>query len=975
MLPSFSRRPIGVALAALSLLLPTLTQAQVAATKAPSAAQTQAQRGWLYENSDVPMDPAWHFGVLDNGLRYAVRKNGVPPRQVSIRVRMDVGSLMETPQEGGFAHFIEHLTFRGSKHVPDGEAKRVWQRLGATFGSDSNAQTTAVSTTYALDLPQADSAGIEESLKILAGMMEAPNIVPAAVEAERAVVMAERREALSPASRVGDATRAFYFAGQPLGLRSPIGTEATLQGATATTLKAFHDRWYRPDRTVVIVSGDIDPIVMAAYIKANFSSWKAKGPATPLPDFGRPDPKAPRVKVIVEPSAPYSVNLAYLRPWRERADTIAYNQAKLTDALALQLINRRLEAVASAGASFLQASVLQDNSARTVDATYISITPIGADWEKALRDVRAIIEDARRTPASRADIDREFTGMEANFAQLAENAATEPSASQAQDMVGAVDIRETVVSPQAALDIFRSSRQFMTPEQLRDSTRRLLTGDAERALLTIRAPQAGAQTRLATALAAPVQPARDVRLTTGPVTMDQLPKFPAPGTVVSRKPLGLLGIEDVTYQNGVRLLVATTDNEADKVRITVRFGNGQLAFPPNADNAIWAAPYGVMASGIGDLGQREMDELTNGRRLSLSLSVDEDAFEMEAVSNPADYRDQLRLFAAKLAFPRWDAAPLNRIKAALLASYDPVPTSADEALGRDLGWLLRDKDQRFAAATPASAEALTPERFKAIWAPILASGPIEVIVFGAVKADDVIATVGETFGALAPRPASAPPAANAVLRFPAHTDQPVVLRHGGLAEQSAVAIAWPTGGGADRAREGRQLDMLSRIINDRLFERLRSIDGAAYTPSASSNWPYGSESGGYLLLSSQLKPERIPYFFALANDIARDLRTNPVTADELARQVEPIRQMLARARTGNAFWMNQLEGYSRDPRRLSMMISLDRDILGVTPAELQALAQRYLVEDKSWSAIVLGKGVPMPALTPPALSPAEPAKP
>ena len=113
----------------------------------------------------------------------------------------------------------------------------------------------------------------------------------------------------------------------------------------------------------------------------------------------------------------------------------------------------------------------------------------------------------------------------------------------------------------------------------------------------------------------------------------------------------------------------------------------------------------------------------------------------------------------------------------MTASYDPVPSSADEAINRDLGWLLRDKDQRFAAATPASVETLTPERFKEIWAPVLASGPIEIQVFGAVKADDVIETVRKTFGALPPRPATQPAAANVSLKFPAHNDKPVVLQY------------------------------------------------------------------------------------------------------------------------------------------------------------------------------------------------------
>src|SRR3546814_12569813 len=82
---------------------------------------------------------------------------------------------MEQSDELGYAHFMEHLTFRGSRHVPDGESKRIWQRLGVTFGSDSNAQTTPTVTTYALDLPQATQASLGDSMQLLAGMMADPN--------------------------------------------------------------------------------------------------------------------------------------------------------------------------------------------------------------------------------------------------------------------------------------------------------------------------------------------------------------------------------------------------------------------------------------------------------------------------------------------------------------------------------------------------------------------------------------------------------------------------------------------------------------------------------------------------------------------------------------------------------------------------------------------------------------------------------
>ena len=115
---------------------------------------------------------------------------------------------------------------------------------------------------------------------------------------------------------------------------------------------------------------------------------------------------------------------------------------------------------------------------------------------------------------------------------------------------------------------------------------------------------------------------------------------------------------------------------------------------------------------------------------SLNFRVAEDAFTMSAVSSPADYRDQLRLYATKLAFPRWDAAPLARTVTALNLSYDPVPTSAGEALDRNVGWLLRDREARMAPPVPADAQELTLEKFRAIWEPRLATGPIEIQLFG-----------------------------------------------------------------------------------------------------------------------------------------------------------------------------------------------------------------------------------------------------
>src|SRR3546814_9640988 len=93
---------MALVLAGMSPVLP-LQARETAAT--PATRPTP----WLYQGSDVPVDTACLFGELDNGLRYAIRHTGVPPGQVSIRVRVDVGSLMEQDSELGFAPFLEPL--------------------------------------------------------------------------------------------------------------------------------------------------------------------------------------------------------------------------------------------------------------------------------------------------------------------------------------------------------------------------------------------------------------------------------------------------------------------------------------------------------------------------------------------------------------------------------------------------------------------------------------------------------------------------------------------------------------------------------------------------------------------------------------------------------------------------------------------------------------------------------------------------
>lgn len=957
------------ALAPLLLLAPLPGAAQQvaplqAAASLPAPRYAQPDDPWIYRGTDIPIDREWLFGEMPNGLRYAVRHNRVPPGQVSIRVRIDAGSLHEQDSERGFAHLVEHLTFRQSKYLGDGEAIPHFQRWGASLGNDTNAITSPTQTVYKLDLPNADFAKLDESLRLLSGMIREPALSAANLRAEVPIVLAERRERNGPERRILEATNALYFSSQRLADRLPIGTVETLQGATARAVQAFHRRWYRPENAVIVIAGDADPQQLAALVERYFGDWTVPGPVTPEPDFGRPvapegaDPANPvgETRVLVEPGQPRMLSFAVLRPWQQVTDNIEYNRGLLLDAVAETIINRRLEMRAREGGSFLFASVGRQKSSRSADGTFVDITPLSDDWRTALADVRAVIADAVANPPSQDEIDREVAQFDLVFANQVEQSRIQASSELADTVVGAVDIREAVASPETILQVFRDMKARFTPEAIHERTREMFTGTVIRALLLTPEPGEATEEDLRQAMLAEVDVEGAVRASAEAIDFADLPPIGEPSDPIVRRPLGVFvngDVELLEYSNGVHALVWPTDNEPGRATVRVRFGGGLQSFTEEEAPYIRLGQAALFSSGIGPLGQNELDRLATGRKLGLNFRIQDGTFVFEGQTRASDVADQIYLFAAKLGQPRWDPAPVERAKAALLLAYNSYGGDPNSTLARDLEWLLHDRDPRYATPTPEALRKTTPEGFKEVWSRMLAQGPIEVEVFGDFDRETVVQALSRTFGALPPRELVSSELLARRTTFPEATATPVVLNHRGEPDQAAAVIAWPGGAGSAGLPQRRKLDLLTQIFSNRLLDAMRERAGASYSPYVGSNWPLDTTSGGNILAIAQLPPEQVSHFFEAAEEIAADLTANGPTADEVARVTEPMLQLLNRAQTGHGFWLQQLEGASYDRNRLVYIRTLVSDYTRVTPKEMRELAARYFGQHQGWRLAVL----------------------
>src|SRR5689334_24988039 len=110
-----------------------------ASAQVPSGHETTAASVAGYPvSADMPVDPDVLIGGLPNGLRFYIRPNPRPARQIELRLVVKAGSVLEDDDQRGLAHFVEHMQFQGSKNFPGQSIVSFLSSLGLSIGEDAN---------------------------------------------------------------------------------------------------------------------------------------------------------------------------------------------------------------------------------------------------------------------------------------------------------------------------------------------------------------------------------------------------------------------------------------------------------------------------------------------------------------------------------------------------------------------------------------------------------------------------------------------------------------------------------------------------------------------------------------------------------------------------------------------------------------------------------------------------------------------
>ncbi|MEZ5277588.1 MAG: insulinase family protein [Opitutaceae bacterium] len=913
--------------------------------------------------SDLPSDPAVHYGQLPNGMRYAVMANHEPRERAALRLLVEAGSLNEKENQRGLAHFLEHMAFNGSEHYPPGTLIEFFQRMGMSFGGDTNAYTSFDVTVYMVDLPNTKPETIGEGLRVFRDYAGGLLLGDEELDHERGVILSEKRTRDSVEFRSYVAEMDFLLDGSLFPRRMPIGEEEIIQTAPREAFVDFYDTWYRPELMTVVAVGDFDVAEMEAQITAAFSDLQPRGPVRTDPDLGviaereglsilyHPEPEAGSTTVAIQTVTPYV----------KEPDTAENRIRQLPRDLALAILNRRLAELAKTeNAPFLSGRSSVFEGYDFFRNASIELTGKPERWDEALALADVELRRALQYGFQQPELTEVVAAFRNGLEQAVKQAPTRRSAGLAGQIVDAVSSDEVFTTPEFDLALLGPVLEAVTADDCLAALRE--AWDVPHRFVSVIGNariEGDADATIAAVFSASQSVAVDP-----PAVINEVPfaytSFGEAGEVDSRTEVDDLEITQVVFANGVRLNLKKTDFEAGKIIMSVRLGGGKLSEPADKPGLALLAGNVFTQGGLGAHSSDELRRILAGRNVGVGFSVGDDAFGFSGATTPEDLLLQLQLTTAYITDPGYRPEADRQIRKGIEQYYTRLAHVPDGPLQLEVARRLASGDSRFGMPLQEEIDQRTMAEVASWLGPDLESGPIEIALAGDLEVDAAIEAVGQTLGALPPREAKPAYTKERQVHFPAETfsldyQVPTEIPKG------VVALYWPTTDARD-VHVSRRLAVLANVLTDRLRIRIREELGGAYSPFAASNASDTYEKYGYITARITVEPEKAQEIAGAVVELAASLAADGVGEDELERAREPILTSLRESARTNGYWIGAVLGSAQEfPQRLDWSRSRYSDFGAITASEIDVLAQAYLGPDKCFQVIVLPESVLEPA--------------
>ena len=589
----------------------------------------------------IPVDPAVRIGKLDNGLTYYIRHNDYPEHVANFYIAQRVGSINEEESQRGLAHFLEHMAFNGSEHFKGNGIIEFCRSLGVEFGSDLNAYTSIDQTVYRVcNVPTKRATALDSCLLILKDWSNGLALEPEEIDKERDVVHNEWRLGEGPSQRMLQRALPKTYPGSKYGERLPIGLMSVIDSFKPQTLRAYYQKWYRPDNQAIIVVGDVDVNHMEAKIKELFAGIKVDPNAIYVYEKDK-EMQMANVWVMMKHEA--------TKP--EEKASMAYLVQDYAVSVISQMINQRLsEMTQDAACPFFQG--FADDANYLLSRTKDCFELIGIPKEgKEMETLQVLYREAKRAREFGFTA-TEYERAKADYLSSLEKQYTNRDKRKNDEFGNAYRDHYLNNEPIPPLDVLYQTMQQIAPnipvQAINQMLPQLITPtDSNLVVMIMAQDKEGKVHPTEKDMAAAIAAARAEKLEAYVDNVKDEPLLDVAtikkGKITKETENKTFDYKELTLSNGATVILKKTDFKDDEVQMQA-FAKGGKSLYGEADYTnLKVFDTAIGMSGLGNFSSTELQKALAGKNVNADLSLANTRQYLTAHSTPKDIETMFQM--------------------------------------------------------------------------------------------------------------------------------------------------------------------------------------------------------------------------------------------------------------------------------------------------------------------------------------------
>lgn len=829
---------------------------------------------------------------------------------MSLHLNVQVGSLMEEPHEHGIAHFVEHMAFNGTKNFPAGSLIPFFQKHGMSFGGDSNAHTSFYETVYKLDLPTTQQEDITMGLKVLRDFADGILFADEEVEKERGVILAEKTARDSEAYQANQFHRNLLFPNSRF-TNLPIGTEEVISKADKTLLKNFYDRWYTPQRMILVVAGDIDTAAMQDHITSHFSSMKERPAPSPAPSWGNPTHTGLSAHYLHRPKATgTTIALTSMLPREHLSDSEEAQKELFLQTLWQKILNLRLQDRQEADSTlWLRGRASVARSFGLFPTWSLTVQATKETWQNALQTLEHEIRNIMTNGVFDSEIDEARQSILAELANRVKDYPNMLHADRAGEAIASFNADRVLTSPEQDLKRFQQLNDTVGRQEIMSFFRShwknagkivYVSGDVdlpnkEQDVLDVY--KTGTQKPLRTVTAQKRTPFPYL-----PLPEDS--GGPLPEADITLLADGTIQVHTFTLPNGMTVQLAPSSLGKERVSALLLFGDGLKHVSPQEAADLKLAEAVLAKHGPGKLMRAEAIRHLHNKKILISENITAHG-NVIGGSAPSQHRDLLiQAIWTQFLDPSLRQSTLDTVLQELQLAEEARRHSVTNTVQFMGGTYFYGDSPVIKPLSADMAKAPLPRLQEAI-AKTRQTHRLHLIVLGDFDMEPTAKTIAQLFGQHQLTPANSAHQPTPYT-FP-ESSTPSIVKVDDPIEKSTIISAWRADLPVSSEQTLTARRLLASILRDAMREELRENMGASYSPLVHYRVDETDNGYGMFQVSIETDTRQTESVRQALNTVLTKVAKGNITQQTLDRLRAPMLTAWKTSRGKNDIWLRLLQ--------------------------------------------------------------------